>query len=166
MLTSQHLCITELGRLGLPLAAVSGLLQRAQSQHGLLQGNYIAPGTVLRCDGGHRGNIKESATFMSVPYLKPDKLVVFNERMLRDKPSHPSRPLHQALSTFGGHSQQDREQMFLKYDGRREKKVIWVNHVWIMLVGSGMWQDAILHELKVADNGFLSLPDVRRCQRG
>jgi hypothetical protein len=124
---------------GLPLAAVSGLLQRVQAQHNALQGTYVSAGTVLRCDGGSRGNTKESAVFASVPFLKTDKLVVFTDKMLREKASHPARPLYQAMSNFGGYGQRDRDQLFLKYDGRREKKAIWVHHVWIMLVGSGTW---------------------------
>lgn len=131
------MCITEFGRLGLPLAALSGLLQRVQAQHGPLQGGSVNAGTVLRCDGGARGNGKESAVFISVPYLKASKLVVFTEKMLREKSSHPSRPLHQALSMFGGQTERDRDQLFLKYDGRRDRHVLWVNHVWAVMMGSG-----------------------------
>lgn len=121
----------------MPLAAVTGLLQRVQSHHGPEQGGYVSPGTVLRCDGGSPGNSKESATFASVPFLKADKFVVFNEKMLREKRSHPSRPLYHAVSNFGGRTQRDREQVYSKYDGRLKKHVLWVNHVWILTMNSG-----------------------------
>ena len=140
---AQHVCLIEFGRLGKPLAAISGVLQRIQSLHGPIHGRYVSPETHLRCDGGSQGNAKESAIFLSMPYLKPDKLVIFTEKMLRDMASHPSRPLYQAMSSFGNSTQRDKDQVFLKHDGRRSRKALWVNHVWVLIMGSG----TILREL-------------------
>jgi hypothetical protein len=118
--------------MGYSLASVSGLLHRIQEHHGPGNERYVTPGTLLRCDGGTLGNPRETAIFMAVPFLKLDKLMAARKSI-----TDPNRPLYQALSSFEGMPERDKNQLFLKNDGRRDRRVIWVKHVWVMIVGKG-----------------------------
>jgi len=128
----EYCCRNVFSRPGEPLTAVMELLQKVGSTWCLREGKVVDQGTVVRCDADSKGETKETALFLSIPYLSADKFTVKWDKFHKQFPSHPSRQLYHAVRRFEGRVGRDAGQMFLKKDGRK-KDALWVRYLWVVV---------------------------------
>lgn len=114
---------------------------RKEKERRLINGAFIEPGTVYRCDGHtkelHQDTLDEtpSAIFACMPYFSIEPL----ERDTFDPSGsfHPRRTLFQSLLPLRDNRQRDLNQAFCRYSSESSPHIIHVPLIWVLIIGSG-----------------------------
>ncbi|KAF2489673.1 hypothetical protein BU16DRAFT_544052 [Lophium mytilinum] len=116
--------------------AVSTLLAKVEKENikTALDGMFIEPGTVLRCDFKDDQGKEHAVIFACVPFF--DLQAPLKPRLSRGQRLHPVRTLMSTLYPYEDVVERDREQAFRKHGNNSSESIIHVPVFWMLSIGS------------------------------